>query len=130
MLNTNLSAKGSDKGRRREPRYKVNLSIVYHSGCVCSDIDGSTADEVSNHGFCLWRPEEIATGDIIKFELGVENTPVFGSAQIKWSSNRGPVNKKKVPSSRVGCRIISMTKKYQDVLKDFLSNQPVSSYLY
>ncbi len=112
--------KGLQRERRDEPRYEVSLSLAYH-GPRSSDFCRSTASQISNHGFCIGEPKDLVSGDIIRFELEVEDDSIQGEAMIKWIEHLANADRKKARSSRSGCRIVSMATQYRGVLRGYLS---------
>lgn len=115
-----FAQKGLKKERRSEPRYEVSLSLAYH-GPRSSDFYRSTASQISNHGFCLRDPKDLVSGDIIRFELRIEDDSILGEARIKWTKHLTNADRKKAHSSRSGCRIVSMATQYRGVLRGYLS---------
>ena len=117
---TTLVQKGLKRERRDEPRYEVSLSLAYH-GTGSSNECRSTASQVSNHGFCIQEPKDLVSGDIIRFELKVEDDSIHGEAMIKWIKHLSDADRKEARSSRSGCRIVSMATQYRGVLRGYLS---------
>ena len=115
-----LVQKGLKRERRGEPRYGVSLALAYH-GPRSGDVYRSTASQVSNHGFCLRDPKDLASGDIMRFELKVEDDTILGEAMIKWTKHLTDADRKNALASRSGCRIVSMATEYRGVLRDYLS---------
>jgi len=115
-----LVQKGLNKERRGEPRYEVSLALAYH-GPRSSDFYRSTAAQISNHGFCIRNSKDLVSGDIIRFELKLEDDAILGEAKIKWITGLSNVDRKKARSFRSGCRIVSMDTQYRGVLRGYLS---------
>ena len=115
-----LVQKGLERERRDEPRYDVSLLLAYH-GPRSSDELRSTASQISNHGFCIREPKDLVSGDVIRFELKVEDDSIHGEAMIKWIERLTDADRKKARSSRSGCRIVSMATNYRGVLRGYLS---------
>jgi hypothetical protein len=112
--------KGLKRERRGEPRYEVSLALAYH-GPRSSEFYRSTAAQISNHGFCLRDPKDLASGDIIRFKLKLEDDSILGEAKIKWIKNLSNADRKHALASRSGCRIVSMDTQYRGVLRGYLS---------
>jgi hypothetical protein len=115
-----LAQEGLKKERRDEPRYEVILSLAYHRP-KSSDFCRSTASQISNHGFCLRDPKDLASGDIIRFELRIDDDSILGEAMIKWTKDLATPDREKGRASRSGCRIVSMATEYKGVLRGYLS---------
>lgn len=115
-----LVQKGLKRERRDEPRYEVSLLLAYLRP-RSSDALRSTASQISNHGFCIREPKDLVSGDIIRFELKVEEDSIHGEAMIKWIEHLSNAERKKARSSRSGCRIVSMAPQYRGVLRGYLS---------
>ncbi len=121
--------------RRSEPRYDVSLPVAYspaslpvaYYGPKTSGIYQSTARQISDHGFCLLEPKDVSAGDTIKFKLRVENEPLLGEAEIRWT--KGPDasdDEEEAPSSKAGCLIMSMSRDHEIVLKTYLRKQSLA----
>jgi hypothetical protein len=104
---TTLAQKALKKEKRGEPRYDMSLLLANH-GPRSSDECRSTASHISNHGFCIREPKDLMNGDIIRFELKVEDDSILGEAMIKWTINLSNADRKEARSSRSGCRIVTM----------------------
>lgn len=115
-----FAREGLKRERRLEPRYDMNLLLAYH-GPRRSDECRSTVSQISNHGFCLQEPKDLASGDTIRFELKVEDDSIQGEAVIKWIKHQDIADRKKEAPSSSGCRIISMASNYRALLKAYLS---------
>lgn len=111
-----------EKDERSEPRYMIKLPVTYY-GSKSRDIHRGVADQISCHGFCLLAPKVELTGNIIKFKLSVDKNPVLGKARINWIRHAKSVDSRKAPSSRSGCRIVSMAEKHENLLTSFLRKQ-------
>jgi hypothetical protein len=81
----------------------------------------STAYQISHHGFCVQEPKALVSGDLIRFELRVEDESVLGQATIKWTKNLEAADRKQARPSICGCHIVSMAAKHRSVLRDYLS---------
>ena len=79
------------------------------------------ASQISNHGFCVLEPKDLVSGDIIRFELRIEDDPVLGEAMIKWREDLTNADRKKTRSSISGCRIVTMATQYRNFLRGYLS---------
>ena len=119
-----LVQKGLKKERRGETRYDMSLLVAYR-GPRSSDLHRSTASQISNHGFCIQDPKKLASGDIIRFELKVEDDSILGEAMIKWTKDVTAADRKKYRLSRSGCRIVSMATASRAALKIFLGRHPL-----
>jgi len=119
-----LAGKGLEKERRGEPRYDMSLLVAYR-GPRSNDFSQSTASQISNHGFCIQDPKKLASGDIIRFELKVEDDSILGEAMIKWTKDVTAADRKKYHLSRSGCRIVSMATASRAALKAFLGRNPL-----
>ncbi|PKN61510.1 MAG: hypothetical protein CVU57_29245 [Deltaproteobacteria bacterium HGW-Deltaproteobacteria-15] len=117
-----LAGKILKKERRVERRYDVVIPLSYCSRRSTAECSG-IASKISNGGFCIQDSRQLARGDIIKFKLAFENDSVHGEAKIEWTQNLTDVQPKKTPLSASGCRIISMSRNYRNILKGFLSGQ-------
>jgi hypothetical protein len=115
-----LVQKALRRERRGEPRYDIDLPLAYH-GPRTSDESRSMASQVSNHGFCVLESKGVAKGDLIRFELRVEDDSVPGEAVIKWREDTANADRKKASSSRSGCRIVSMATQGRNVLRGYLN---------
>ena len=115
-----LTQKGFKKERRGETRYDMSLLLAYR-GPRSRDELRSTASQISHHGFCIQDPKNLASGDIIRFELKVEDDSILGEAMIKWTKDVTAADRKKSRLSRSGCRIVSMATNYRGALRDYLS---------
>ena len=115
-----LAQKGLRKDRRGEPRYEASLALTYH-GPRSSDFYSSMASHISNHGFCIRESKDLVNDDIIRFELRIEDDSVHGEARITWTEDLTNADRKKLRSSRSGCRIVSMATQYRGVLRGYLS---------
>jgi len=102
-----LARKALKKEKRGEPRYDMSLLLAYH-GPRSNGECRSTASQISNHGFCIREPKDLMNGDIIRFELKVEDDSILGEAMIKWTINLSNADRKEARSSRSGCRIVTM----------------------
>jgi hypothetical protein len=115
-----LAQKRLTRERRSEPRYDMSLLLAYR-GPGTSNEYSSTASQISNHGFCLRDPKDLASGDTIRFTLNLENDSILGEAVIKWTKDVPAADKKTALASRSGCRIVSMATHHRASLKSFLS---------
>jgi hypothetical protein len=117
-----LARKVLNKERRAEPRCDMSCFLAYR-GPRGSDECRSIATQISNHGFCIQDSKNLVSGDIIRFELKIEDHSILGEAMVKWTSDATTDDGKKARSSKSGCRIVSMDTKFRGILKDFLRRQ-------
>jgi len=114
-----LARKALKKEKRGEPRYDMSLLLAYH-GPRSNGECRSTASQISNHGFCIREPKDLMNGDIIRFELKVEDDSINGEAVIKWIKHLNSTDRKKVVPDSSGCRIVSMATDYRALLRNYL----------
>lgn len=105
--------------RRAERRFDIELPLAYsrrRSSTECRSI----ASQVSYGGFCLRDFQHLASGEIIKFELEVEDDSVHGEARIEWTKSVTEAGRKATRLFASGCRIVSMASNCRSILRAYL----------
>jgi hypothetical protein len=119
-----LARKALKRERRAELRFDIDVPLVYtrrRSSAECRSI----ASQISNCGFCLQASRNLMRGEIIRFELEVEDSSVHGEARIAWTKSVKNTDRRKALFSASGCHIISMASNYKHALKGYLKKLSV-----
>ena len=114
-----LARKALKRERRTEARFDIDLPLVYTRRRSSADCRG-IASQISSYGFCLQDSQNLMRGEIIRFELEVEDDSVHGEASITWTKSLNNSDRKKTTFFTSGCHIISMAPHYRNTLRGYL----------